>query len=90
MRIQRRAIGGHELLDVISARQIVVRSAPPPSSPAPSAHRCAAVGLDRSARPNKEAFVPLLGICVESKAGQEGAKAQPRSGRSCPLDRMPE
>ena len=44
--------------DVILARQIVVRSAPARSSPAPLAHRCAALGLDRSARPNKEAFVP--------------------------------
>ena len=42
---QRQAIRGRELLDVISARQIVVRSAPAPSSPAPSAHRCAAWGL---------------------------------------------
>ena len=33
--------------DIISARRIVVRSAPTPSSPPPSAHRCAAVGLDR-------------------------------------------
>jgi hypothetical protein len=32
MRIQRPAIRGRELLDIISARQIVVRSAPPPSS----------------------------------------------------------
>jgi len=29
-----------------------------PSSPAPSAHRYAAAGLDRSAPPNKEASVP--------------------------------
>jgi hypothetical protein len=42
----------------ISARRIVVRSAPAPSSPVPSAHRYATVGLDRSARPNEEASVP--------------------------------
>jgi len=29
----------------VTARLIVLRSASPPSSPAPSAHRCAAAGL---------------------------------------------
>ena len=53
-----------ELSDIISARRIVVRSAPAPSSPAPSAHRYAAVGLDRSARPNEEASVPLMEVSV--------------------------
>jgi hypothetical protein len=74
--MQRQAIRGCQLLDIISARQIVVRSAPPPSSPAPSAHRCAAVGLDRSARPNKEAFVPLLGICADAGPAVRGQKGE--------------
>jgi len=50
-----------------------------PSSPAPSAHRYAAAGLDRSVRPNKQAFVPYLGICAEWQgwlvSGKSGDRA---------------
>jgi hypothetical protein len=34
-------------------RPMIAWSAPSPSSPAPAARRCAALGLDRSARPGK-------------------------------------
>jgi hypothetical protein len=37
----------------IVARPMIAWSAPSPSSPAPAARRCAALGLDRSARPSK-------------------------------------
>jgi hypothetical protein len=37
----------------IAATGMIARSAPSPSSPAPSARRYAALGLDRSARPSK-------------------------------------
>jgi hypothetical protein len=39
----------------IRARSMIAWTAPSPSSPAPSARRCAALGLDRSARPSKVA-----------------------------------
>jgi hypothetical protein len=41
-----------------TARPIVLRSGAPPSSPAPSAHRCAAAGLDRDAPAERLALVP--------------------------------
>jgi hypothetical protein len=44
----------------ITATSIIARSAPSPSSPAPSARRYAAVGLDRSVRPSKIADVPMM------------------------------
>jgi len=37
----------------ITATAIIAWSAPSPSSPAPAARRCAALELDRSARPSK-------------------------------------
>jgi hypothetical protein len=37
----------------IAALSIIARTAPSPSSPAPSARRGAALGLDRSMRPSK-------------------------------------
>jgi hypothetical protein len=37
----------------IAVLSMIAWSAPSPSSPAPAARRCAALGLDRSARPSK-------------------------------------
>ena len=42
----------------IAAARMIARWARSPSSPAPAARRCAALGLDRSARPSKQATVP--------------------------------
>ena len=38
----------------IATARMIARCARSPSSPAPAAHRCAALGLDRSARPSKQ------------------------------------
>ena len=38
----------------IAAARMIARWARSPSSPAPAARRCAALGLDRSTRPNKQ------------------------------------
>src|SRR6266567_3276208 len=40
--------------------RMIARSAPSPSSPAPSARRYAALGLDRSARPSKGDTMPQM------------------------------
>ena len=44
----------------IAAARMIARWARSPSSPAPAARRCAALGLDRSMRPNKPAAVPTI------------------------------
>src|SRR5215510_8301291 len=44
----------------IAAEPIVAWHAPSRSSPAPSARRCAALGLDRSVRPSKLPTGPLM------------------------------
>jgi hypothetical protein len=44
----------------IAAARMMARSARSRSSPAPAARRCAALGLDRSARPSKQATVPSM------------------------------
>jgi hypothetical protein len=77
MSIQRQAIRGRDLLDVISARQIVVRSAPAPSSPAPSAHRCAAWGLTAQRSQTKRHSCLYGVLCAEcrARAANEAAKA---------------
>src|SRR5215218_5770307 len=36
-----------------------------PSSPAPLAHRCAALGLDRLSRPSPRAFMPEKGTALD-------------------------
>jgi len=41
------------MMNDITALSMVAWPAPSPSSPAPAARRCAALGLDRSARPSK-------------------------------------
>jgi hypothetical protein len=47
--------GERPMVVCIAAARIIARWAPSPSSPAPAARRCAALGLDRSARPSKQA-----------------------------------
>src|SRR3989440_6667228 len=47
----------------IAAARMFARCARSPSSPAPAARRCAALGLDRSARPSKQATVPSMHTC---------------------------
>jgi hypothetical protein len=44
----------------IAAARMIARWARSPSSPAPAARRCAALGLDRSVRPSKQATVPSM------------------------------
>src|SRR6516225_3707618 len=48
-----RSLGQCWITTHIAATRMIARSAPSPSSPAPSARRYAALGLDRSARPRK-------------------------------------
>src|SRR5256884_3018304 len=47
----------------IAAARMFARCARSPSSPAPTARRCAALGLDRLARPSKQATVPSMHTC---------------------------
>ena len=59
-----RTLGHCPITARIAALTIIARSAPSPSSPAPSARRYSALGLDRSARPSNSAAVPQMHICV--------------------------
>ena len=53
----RRALSGNHAMTItaIAAASMIAWSASSPSSPAPAARRCAALGLDRSMRPSKMA-----------------------------------
>jgi hypothetical protein len=57
---------------------MVLRPQSPPSSPAPSAHRCAAVGLDRDTAVERWALVPSTAQPVSRR----------RSCRRCDLPRL--
>src|SRR5881396_3121812 len=53
VKIGTRSLGQCQITTRIAATWMIARSAPSPSSPAPSARRCAALGPDCSARPSK-------------------------------------
>src|SRR6266571_7983719 len=53
VKIGTRSLGQCWITTHIAATRMIARSAPSRSSPAPSARRYAALGLDRSARPSK-------------------------------------
>jgi hypothetical protein len=52
VKIGTRSLGQCQITTHIAAMRMIARSAPSPSSPAPSARRWAALGLDCSARPS--------------------------------------
>src|SRR6266568_8953090 len=58
VKIGTRSLGQCWITTHIAATRMIARSAPSPSSPAPSARRYAALGLDRSARPSKGDTMP--------------------------------
>ncbi len=60
VKIGTRSLGQCRITMHIAATGMIARSAPSPSSPAPSARRYAALGLDRSARPSKRATMPQM------------------------------
>src|SRR6266536_208552 len=60
VKIGTRSLGQCWITTHIAATRMIARSAPSPSSPAPSARRYAALGLDRSARPSKGDTMPQM------------------------------
>jgi len=62
-------------IDGITTVPMIARSAPSPSSPAPSARRYAALGLDRSARPSKGAVRANASLFMHANTNQPSQKS---------------
>ena len=67
-------------ITAIAAASMIAWSASSPSSPAPAARRCAALGLDRSMRPSKPAAVPTIAsLSMNLKPNQPSQKLSTQS-----------